>query len=173
MSTATDTDASADTIIDAEEDRNNILDFIATFDAVSDTNETGWTHANALRALDPGRFRDLTNSEREPTKRAKFDFFSHFDPTLRVYLRRSYARWGFTGEAPLRWRQDFPATTVPPLHDVVRNIGLAIETPASEPLGHVYRKKSRAYMGSENVMMDTVKMGFEPTWKGVVHSRIG
>lgn len=172
MSTATEMDPSTDTIIDPEEDRDNILTFIASLDAVSDANETGWTYANAIRALDTDKFRDLTNFERERTKRAKFDFFSHFDPVLRAHLRRSYSRWGFTGEAPLRWRLDFPGTTAPPLQDLVRSIGSAIEAPARGSREKSLRKKNKARTEEENEMMGTNRMGFEPTWNGVVDSRI-
>lgn len=171
FSMAAETDTGSDTAIDAEEDRNNILAFIADLDAANATNETAWTHDSAMAALSAKQIHDLTRSRYE-TRRADFDFSIHFDPILLAHLRQSYAFWDSTGDIPLAWRSQCSTTTVSSPQSLVHAIGAAMMTPARESDGQRLRKKEKERTESENRILEVFDAAFESTWRGTVAPKI-
>lgn len=189
-------DTQPEAITDAEEDADDILAFIAALDAASDTNTTGWTHANASVALKAKRSR-LRSDPNAETHGSHFDFFSHFDPILRNHLRHAYdrrKRWSFTGDTQQDPSSDVAMALLPNVQSLVhvieeaivipareslpnvRSLVLAIEeaidTPARESYGQVLRRNQREDMVRANRELEGIDRDFESTWKGVVESRI-
>jgi hypothetical protein len=161
--------------VDEEKDAENILAFIATLDALSLTNETGWTHEKAYLALDAKRRRRQSDPEGRDTERPAFDYFSHFDSTLRSHLRPSYdrhERWGYTGDASQGLSLEVATLQVARLQDLMHAIGVAIDTRAQESHGQMLRRKDRENMQRANRELDEYDRRFEGTWKGVLNSTI-
>jgi hypothetical protein len=161
--------------IDEEKDAENILAFIATLDALSLTNETGWTHEKASLALDAKRRRRASGTDGRNAESAAFDFFSHFDPTLRKHLRHAYnrhKRWGYTGDASQGLSLDVATLQIAKLHDLMTAIGVAIDTPAQESQGQILRRKDQEDMERANRELDEYDGRFEGTWKGVLNSTV-
>jgi hypothetical protein len=161
--------------MDEEKDAENILAFIATLDALSVTNATGWTHEKASLALDARRRRRQADPDVRNTERSAFDFFSHFDPTLRSHLRDSYDRhksWGYTGDASQGLSLDVATLQVAKLQSLMTAIGVAIDTPAQESQGQILKRKYREDMERTNRELDEYDGRFEGTWKGVLNSTI-
>jgi hypothetical protein len=147
------------------------LTFIATLDAVSVTNETGWTHEKASVALDAKRRR----RESGPDGQTAFDFFSHFDPTLHNHLRHSYyrhKRWGYTGDASQGLSLEFATLQIEKSQDLMHAIGVALDTPTQESHRQKLRRKDREDMERANRELDGFDGRFEGTWKGVLNSTI-
>jgi len=168
-------DTQPDEIIDPEKDEENILAFIAALDTVSDTSETGWTHAEATLALDANRRRCESSPDGDISERSTFDFFSHFDPMLRSHLRHSYdrrTRWGYTGDAQQGLSSDVATLQRAKLRDLINAIGTAIDTPAQKSREQLLRTKDREDMERMNREMDEIDGRFEGTWKGVLNSTI-
>lgn len=157
-------------ILDEENDAENVLAFIAALDAVSETNETGWTHEKAYLALDAKRKREGHSIE-PPI----FDFFSHFDPALRKHLRHAYecrTRRGYTGDVQQGLSSDVATLQIEKLQALMDAIGVAIDTPAQESHGQLLRRKARADMERENRQLDEYDQKFDGTWKEVLNSTI-
>lgn len=143
-------------------DADDILEFIALLDATSKTNETGWTHERALRAINSKRRHQI--SSRNYKDYAGFDFFSHFDPTLRKDLRRAYERrkrLGYTGDPqPGSENASLIEQTKRKLSNM---IDLAIATPARESKGQVARRERMEDSERDNLVMDALDDMFSPT----------
>jgi len=177
------TDSQPHRIINPEKDAENILAFIAALDAVTKTNETGWTYEKATLALDEKckrRETGIDDHERPP-----FDFFSHFNPALRNHLRHSYdrrKRWGYTGDAQRGLSLEVAALQEARLRDFINMIRVAIDlrdaievainTPARESHGQVLRRRDREDSERADRELDEFDQRFEGTWKGVLNSTI-
>lgn len=163
-------------IFDEEKDVENILAFIAALDDVCETNETGWTHEKASLALAAKRRRRrILASDGHSTETSTFDFFSHFDPTLRKHLRHTYKcrqRRGYTGDEQQEVSLDVATLQIEKLHALMGAIGVAIDTPAQESPGQVSRRKAREDVERENWQLDEIDQKFDGTWKGVLNSTI-
>jgi hypothetical protein len=181
--------SSADTqpheVINPEKDAENILAFIDALDAVSKTNETGWTHEKATLALDEKRRRREAGIGDHDAERLPFDFFSHFNPALRNHLRHSYdrrKRWGYTGDAQRGLSVEVAALQEAKLRGLINMIAVAIDlrdaievainTPARESHGQVLKRKDREDTKRANRELDEFDGRFEGTWKGVLSSTI-
>jgi hypothetical protein len=161
--------------IDEDEDAEDILAFIAVLDAASDSNETGWTYETACLALDEKRSRRETDPRRQNPECSPFNFFSHFDPTLRTHLHDSYdrrKRWGYTGDTPQGLSLDLTMLRVANAQDLMHTIQAAIDVPARESDGQVSRRREREDMERENLELNEYDQRFEGTWKGVLNSTI-
>lgn len=168
-------DTQAHEILDEETDAEKILAFITALDAVSKTNETGWTHEKASLALDAKRRRRISGREGHSTEPPIFDFFSHFDPTLRKHLRHAYdcrKRRGYTGDAQQGPSSDVATLQIEKLQALMDAIGVAIDTPAQESHGQLLRRKARADMERENQQLDEYDQKFDATWKEVLNSTV-
>jgi hypothetical protein len=131
---------------DEDEDAEDRLAFIAVLDAASDSNETGWTYETACLALDEKRSRRETDPRCQNPECSPFDFFSHFDPTLRTHLRDPYdrrTRWGYTGDTPRGLSLDLAMLPVANVQNLVHGIRTAIDVPAKESDGQVSRRRER------------------------------
>ena len=168
-------DTYAHEFLDEEKDAENILAFIAALDAVSKTNETGWTHEKASLALDAKRRRRILGREGHSTEPPIFDFFSHFDPVLRKHLRHAHdcrTRRGYTGDAQQGLSSDAATLQIEKLQALMEAIGVAIDTPAQESHGQLLRRKARADMERENQQLDEYDQKFDATWKEVLNSTV-
>lgn len=162
-------------ILNEEKDEENILSFIAALDDVCQTNETGWTHEKACLALDVKRRRRQSDPGNRSTERSAFDFFTHFDPTLRNHLRHAYncrKRRGYTGDAQQEVSLNVTTLQIEKLQALMDAIGVAIDTPARESHGQVLRRKAREDTERENQQLDEYDHRFDGTWKGVLNSTI-
>ena len=138
---------SSDTYLDA--DTKQILSFITLLDTTSTPNETGWTHATALRAIATKRHYASVDSQTGDV--AHFDFFSHFDPELRDDLRCALVRWrrnGHTGD-------DDASQTEDPLldHDKLR---AATMPPAEKMQSQMAIRKAQVDMEWDKVVMNSL-----------------
>lgn len=152
-------------------DEENILAFIAALDDVCETNETGWTHEKASWALVAKRRRRQSGPDGHSTETSTFDFFSHFNSTLRNHLRQSYncrMRRGYTGDAQQGLSSDVATLQIVKLHALMNVIGVAIDTPARESHGQVLGGKAREDMEKDNRQLDEFDQKFNGTWKGVL-----
>lgn len=146
-------------------DADDVLNFIALLDASSKTNETGWTHERALCAINAKRKHQ--KSSRNYKDYAGFDFFSHFDPTLRNNLRRAYERrerFGYSGDP--QPGSDSASLIEQSKRKLADMIDLAIATPARESKGQVARRKRMEDTERDNLVMDGLDDLFSPTLQG-------
>lgn len=143
-------------------DADDLLDFIALLNASSKTNEIGWTHERDLRAIIAKRARQESSKNRN--KHVGFDFFSHFDPTLRKDLRRAYERrkrFGYTGDP--QPGSDNSSLLEQSKRKLADMIDLAIATPARESKGQVARRERMEDTERDNMVMDASDDMFSPT----------
>ena len=162
-------------VFDEEKDAGNILAFIAALDAVSNTNETGWTHEKASLRIDAKRRRRILGPDDHSTKLVTFDFFSHFGPSLRNHLRHSYncrKRCGFTGDAQQGLSSDIATLHIEKSHALMNAIRVAIDASARDSHRQVSRRKAKAGMERENRQLYEFDQKFDGTWKGVLNSTI-
>lgn len=143
-------------------DADDVLEFIALLDASSKTNETGWTHERALRAINSKRKHQ--KSSRNYKNYAGFDFYSHFDRILRDDLRQAYERrkrFGYTGDP--QPGSDNASLIEQSKRKLADMIDLAITTPARESKGQVARRERMEHSERDNLVMDALDDMFSPT----------